>query len=330
MHTDTNRPSLTVILAAVDDYETIVETLRAAEEQTAAADLELLMVVDSLARFDAPADFAQRHPHVRVVEVGRPLLLQQARAIGVTHAKGDFVFILEDHCLPERDCLARILARMRDGRWSVIGPGFTSGNRRSVWGRAANLLTYGEWMGFEHGEERAYVSGYSSAWRRSSLESFPATLEQDLAIPSRLQQRLREAGERLYFEPRAVMVHWEASSHRWVSSILFQQGRGMGFVRQGTAPWGGKVRASLRWPALVAYRGLRGMRAWWRMRETSPGVLFAVPWLACVWSTGEMLGYWSRDGESLLRNVSEVERKRQPFIDEREPIRRPWTSSRDT
>jgi hypothetical protein len=325
MQTETNRATLTVILAAVDDYATIAETLRAAEEQTAAADLELLMVVDSLARLDAPADFAERHPRVRVVEAGRTLLLHEARAIGVAHATGDFVFILEDHCLPERDCLAQILACMRDGRWSVIGPGFTSGNRISVWGRAANLLTYGEWMGFERGEERAFVSGYSSAWRRSSLQKFSATLEQELAIPSRLQQRLREAGERLFFEPRAVMIHWEASSHRWVSTILFQQGRGMGFVRQGTEPLGSKLAASLRWPALVAYRSVRGLRAWWRMREASPRVLFAVPWLALVWSTGELSGYWARDGAPLLRNVSEVERKRQPYIAEHEPIRRPWT-----
>jgi hypothetical protein len=325
MATSENRPLLTVIVAAVDDHATVVEALRAVEDQTAFADIELLVVLDSLAGFAAPTDFATLHPRARVVEVGRPLLLHQARAIGVEHALAEWVFFLEDHCLPARDCLASVIARLREGRWSVVGPGFASGNRHSVWGRAANLLTYGEWMGFKQSEARAFVSGYSSAWRRESLRRLGPGLEQELAIPSRLQQRLRRAGEQLFFEPAAVMLHWEASYLRQVSRILFRQGLGMGFIRQGASRLAGKLAASMIFPALVAHRALRGARAWWRTRSRSPRVLFAIPLLSLVWCVGELLGYWTRDAEQALGGVSQVERKRQPAIDsEREPIRRPW------
>jgi GT2 family glycosyltransferase len=321
----TTRPQLTVIAAAVDDYATIVEALRAVEDQTAFADIELLIVLDSLARFGAPADFARRHPRLRLVEVGRPLLLNEARAIGIALARADFIFILEDHCLPDRDCLARIVARVREKRWAVIGPAFVSGNRHSVWGRAANLLTYGEWMGYTQAEERPFVAGYSSAWQRSALQRLAPHLERDLAIPSRLQERLRQAGERIFFEPGAVMWHWESSREAQVRRILFRQGLGMGFVRQGTASLGGRARASLFFPALVGYRALRAARAWRRTRNGSRRVLLALPWLALVWSTGEVVGYWTRDARAALQGVSDVERQRQPFIDEaHEPLRRPW------
>jgi len=319
------RPGLTVVAAAVDDYATIAEALCAVEEQTARAEIELLVVLDTLHRFGAPADFADRHPGARIIEAGRPLSLHEARAIGVANAAADFVFILEDHCLPDRDCLAAIIARVREGTWSVVGPAFASGNRVSIWGRAANLLTYGEWMGYDSASERAFVSGYSSAWRSSSLRRLAPHLEQELAIPSRLQQRLRLAGERLFFEPRALVFHWEGSSHRGVRRILFRQGLGMGFVRQGSARPARKLLASLRAPALAGYRALRGARAWWRTRTGSPRVLLAVPWLSLIWCAGEVVGYFTRDADYALRGVSDVERNRQPAVDQdREPIRRPW------
>jgi hypothetical protein len=320
-----SRPLLTVLAAAVDDYATIAEALRAVEDQTARAEIELLVVLDALEGFGAPADFAQRHPGARVIEVGRPLLLNQARTIGIAYASADFVFLLEDHCLPARDCLAALIARIREGSWSVIGPGFASGNRCSVWGRAANLLTYGEWMGYDVAEERAFVAGYSSAWRCSSLRQLEPQLEQELAIPSRLQQRLRQSGKRLLFEPRALMFHWEGSYHDGVCRILFRQGLAMGFVRQGAAPAVRRLRATLLGPALVGYRTLRGARAWWRTRTRSLRVLLALPWLSLIWCAGEIFGTWTRDADYALRGASEVERQRQPAIDRaREPIRRPW------
>ena len=321
------KPELTVILAAVDDYETVAETIRAVEDQTAVDQLELLIVLDAFARFSAPADFAARHPRARVFEAGRPLLLNEARAIGIDNANADFVFLLEDHCLPTRDCMARVIERIREGRWAVIGPAIVCGNRHSVYGKAANLLTYGEWMGFEQGQERRYVSGYSSAWRREALRRLDCPLGAELAIPSRLQERLREAGEHLFFEARAVMLHWEASHLRDVSRILWGQGTGMGFIRHGSSKVAGKVMASLLFPALVLHRTLRGCRAWLRTRTRSLRVLFALPLLALIWSSSEILGYWTRRGPEALRGVSEVERKRQPFIDAtREPIARPWAT----
>jgi hypothetical protein len=318
-------PPLTVVAAAVDDYASIAEALRAVEDQTARAEIELLVVLDALDRFEACADFARCHPRARIIEVGRPLLLNEARAIGIAHASADYVFLLEDHCLPARDCLAAIIGRIREGHWSVIGPAFTSGNRCSVWGRAANLLTYGEWMGFDAAEERGFVAGYSSAWRCSSLRQLAPYLEQELAIPSRLQQRLRQSGERLLFEPHALMFHWEGSYHRAVRRILFRQGLGMGFVREGSAPPARKLRATVLGPALVGYRTLRGARAWVRTRTRSPLVLLALPWLSLVWCAGELFGYWTRDANRALRGVSDVEHNRRPAIDPaREPIRRPW------
>jgi hypothetical protein len=326
--TGNHKPELTVIVAAVDDYETIAEAIRAVEEQSVIDGIELLVVLDSMSRFSAPADFRDCHPRVRVIEVGRPLLLNEARAIGIDRAAADYVFLLEDHCLPMRQCMAGILERVRERRWCVIGPGIECGNRHSVCGRAANLLTYGEWMGCKQAEERRFVSGYSSAWRREDLQRLALQLERELAIPSRLQQRLRQEGHRLFFEPGAVMLHWEASYWVDICRILFRQGRGMGYIRRGVGSFAGKLIASLLVPLLLCHRVLRGARAWRRTRSGSWRVLAALPALSTVWCAGELMGYWTRNGLQAIRGVSEVERRRQPFIDAvREPICRPGSLS---
>ncbi|HTY63291.1 MAG TPA: glycosyltransferase [Acidobacteriota bacterium] len=318
------RPELTVIIAAVDDYQTIFEALRAVEEQSALKQLELLVVLNTLGEFRAPADFAALHPRARIIEVHRPLLLHEARAIGVENAGADYVFLLEDHCLPTRDCLAMIIARIREGCWSVIGPGIESGNRHSVDGQAANLLTYGQWMGYKEAEERHFVSGYSSAWRCASLRPMAPYLEQALAIPSRLQERMRRSGERLFFEPQAIMLHWEASRLRDICRILFRQGVAMGFIRRGESGFARKAIGSLLVLPLILHRTLRGWRAWHRTRSQALRILFVIPLLAIVWCAGELKGYWTRHGRQALRGVSEVERKRQPFVDAvHEPIRLP-------
>ncbi len=318
------RPVLTVMVAAIDDYDTVSEALCAVEEQTAVEELELLVILDSLAGFGAPADFPARHPRARVIETGRRLMLHEARAIGVELAAAAYVFLLEDHCLPSPDCMAKIIARIRESRWSVIGPVFKSGNRHSIYGQAANLLTYGEWMGYKKAEGRPYVSGYSSAWRTASLRALAPHLERELAIPNRLQERLRRSGERLLFEPQAVMLHWEASRPADVRRILFRQGIGMGYIRHGNSGTLSRTFASLLALPLLLHRTLRAVRAWRRTRSPSLRIMAAIPLLALVWCAGELIGYWTRDERQALNGVSEVERKRQPFIDaEHEPIRRP-------
>lgn len=325
------RPVLSLVIAGVDNYRTVFETLRACEEQTIVDKLELLVVIQSLHDFDAPDNFAARHPRVRLVETGHPMLLNQARYIGLVQAKADFVFMLEDHCLPARDCMERIYRRIQQGTWCVIGPSIVSGNRYSMYGKAANLLTYGEWMGYTQAQERRYVTGYSSAWRRDALLRLEPNVEKDLTVPNRLQERLVASGERLYFEPAAVMLHWEASSARDICRILFRQGKGMGYIRCSDANFSRRVAKSLAYPLLIAYRTVRAARAWRRTNNSSWKVLAVIPFFAVVWCTGELFGYWTHDGAAAIAAVSEVERKRQPYIDEeREPLRRPWAVESDT
>lgn len=316
-------PELTVVLAALDDYSVIEEVHRCLEAQTIRDRLEILFVCPSRTQLDLPADFDQTHPDIGIVEGGDGILLHQAREIGVRSASAPYVLILEDHCLPAEDCLERMLQKLGEG-WSAVGPAFSSGNTRSKVGIAANILTYGEWMGWSEGGSRTFVAGFNSAFPTPLLLARGERLEEDLAAPSTLQMDLSREGKRFYFEARARMTHWEASTLEGVNQILIGNGCGLGMLR--ARRWGvvKKALVSSLVPALILHRILRATRTWWRLGERSiPVLLYLMP-LAVIWSLAELRGYWSRNRRRALAGVSRVEKNRQRFVDAAlEPIHRP-------
>jgi len=317
-------PRLTVALAAIDDYATIEQVHLCLEGQTVRGDLEIQFICRSRTRLALPADFSDRFPDVVVIEGGEGLLLNEARVLGIAAARAPYVLILEDHCLPFADCLEHLLRRL-DEDWSAVGPGFVSGNRASAVGVAANLLTYGQWMGHRRGGERRFIAGFNSAFPTRLLRERGERLGEDMVTPSTLQQALAAAGHRFWFEPAAVMAHWESSSLGGVRQILVKNGRGMGMLRARGRGVAWKALRTLASPALAAYRGLRGARTWWRAGEGRVGALLLMPVLAVIWTLGELQGYWSDDHQAAIEGSSDVERNRQRFVDDAlEPIRKDW------
>ncbi len=316
-----NSPRLSIVLAALDDYAIIEQVHLCIEAQTIRPHLELVIVCRSEQALRLPQGFRDAHPDVVLIEGGDEILLNEARALGVRRASADYVLILEDHCLPHADCVERMLERLEEG-WSVVGPAFVGGNTVFPIGIAANLLTYGQWMGVRQGGPRSFVSGYNSAFPRAVLLARGDRLSDDLITPSVLQMSLAAEGHRFYFEPRAVVVHWESSTWSGVWRILTKNGRALGMLRARRWSLPGRILASVANPLLTAHRCLRGMAAFGRTRERSMVVLLLLAPLSAIWTLGELSGYWCRDPRSAVEGISDVERNRQRFVDPREAIRR--------
>lgn len=316
-------PRLTVALATIDDYATVEQVHLCLEEQTIRHDLEIQFICRSRDRLALPDGFERQYPDIVIIEGGADLLLNEARELGIREARSSYVLILEDHCLPWPDCLERMLERLEEG-WSAVGPGFISGNHSSSLGIAANLLTYGEWMGYERGEKRAFIAGFNSAFPTRLLAERGDRLSADMVTPSTLQQSLAKDGHEFWFEPGAVMSHWESSTYRGVRQILMKNGRGMGMLRARGWSLPRKLLWTLASPLLMGYRFLRGANTWRRAGGPVLALFHLVP-LSVLWTLGELHGNWSGNRQAAIRGSSEVERNRQRFVDgEREPIKKPF------
>jgi len=317
-------PRLSVALAALDSYSHVDEVHRCLEAQTIRPLLELIFICRSEAQLALPTGFKTAYPDVIVIEAGEHVLLNEARAAGVRQASAPYVLILEDHCLPFPDSLHYMLSRLEEG-WTAVGPAFVSGNTVSSVALAANLLTYGQWMGWKVGGERRFVSGYNSAFSVKALLARADRLEEDLVAPSTLQMSLVTEGHRFYFEQRALMAHWESSTYSGIRQILSNNGRGLGMLRGRDWSVWQRILASALNPVLVIHRFLRGVGAFTRLDKRPLATLVHLVPLTLIWTLSELRGYWCVNRRDAVERVSHVEHDRQRFVDaSREPIRKPY------
>jgi len=167
------QPRLSILLSAKFGYDTVQAALDAWNAQTARADIEILVLCPEHAGPDA-AHMSRLEPGQIVVMTGSADL-HDMRAIGVQRAGGEYVVLAEDHCLPDPDYAAAILARLVEG-WDGVAAALRPGTRESSWSDGSFLIGYGEWM--------EPVVGLGFGGMRTREWSLPARWLYPLAIPA--------------------------------------------------------------------------------------------------------------------------------------------------
>ncbi len=303
-----------VIIAALDTYKEVEKLHECVERQTIRLQLEVIFICKTKDSFSLPESFFAQYPDVVLIEGGESILLHEARHLGILNSTTSYVVIMEDHCLPLQDCFEHMLNRLREG-WSGVGPSICNGNKFSAIAKAANYVTYGEWMGQEQSGEVKYIAGYNSAFPRAILISRGKKLIEDLIATSLMQVSLRKQGHKFYLETRAVMYHWEASYWWGIKSIMIPQGQALGALRsRGWSPLK-RLCFSALIPCLFILRYLRALRSYWRIVKfhISPAEFFYLLPITMIWSFGELRGYWTH-GRGVFQTASNVERNRSLFI----------------
>jgi glycosyltransferase involved in cell wall biosynthesis len=302
---------LSVVIAALDGYNEIKELLLSIERQTIKNLLEVILVCKDRTSLVLPESFHKAYSDVIVLEGNRNLLLNKARYLGVLNSTAPFVVILKDHCLPQADCFEHLLDRLKQG-WSGVGPSIRNGNKCSAVARAANCVTYGQWMGRRKSGKVDFIAGYNSAFPKSLLLSRGEQLQQDLIVPSLMLSKLRAQGHKFFLETISIMVHWEAFRFSGTKRILVPQGRAMGKLRSQTWPLWRRWMYSFLSPALAAFRYGRAILAHIRIygfRIFTAEFLYLLP-ITMVWTYGELTGYWTNDN-SVYSQVSKVEKNKK-------------------
>ncbi len=278
------KPRLSVIVPAVQGYGSARAAIESWEAQTVRDQLEVVVVCPD-------AGEIRDIPHGQVLVDSTGLDLHQARAAGIRHASADFVFLAEDHCVPDRTCAEALLQRVAEG-WDAVGPALRSGNPVSTWTQAAFLLGYGQWM-MPSGGPSTVLPGHNATIRRARLIEMGAELERELLVSSFLVQRLKERGEKLYVEPRAKMRHFDPP-HRWKAlRIMYVVGLGFGSLRTRKRSIAFRALYTLAFPAIAFRHWWRGFTQYRRAGRTAglnPACLVTAILLAAAWGWGESIG----------------------------------------
>ena len=225
-------PAMSVVLPTPDTFETIRRTVDALRAQSIADRLELVIVAPS---DDLPVEqeAVEGFAGVQVVGVGKMTSSNGARVAGIRVARAPIVVLAEDHCFPEPDWAAALLAAHGE-ECAAVGPVLRNGNPGTAVSCSNFLAEYGRWVGRLAGEIEE-LPGHNSAYRRGLLLRYGDQLEELMATETVIQDALRRSGERLLLEPAARADHYSFS--RFGSSVTLRYHGGRLFAGHRMRRW---------------------------------------------------------------------------------------------
>jgi len=243
-------PEMSVLLVTPDNYETIRKTLWHLRAQTISDRLEVIIIAPSREGLGLEESVVSGFHRLTIVEVGEIKRVSEAKAEGLRRATGLFIAFAEDHCYPEPEWAAHLLAAHRKG-WDAVGPALCNANPHTMISWAGLLLHFGCCLDSGSAGESKYLPWHNTSYRRALLMDYGTELAAMLAVEGMLLDDLAAKGHGLYFEGSARTAHVNISR---LSSWIIH------------AFWGGRLFASRR-------AGKEGWSRWRRLLYIGGGPL---------------------------------------------------------
>lgn len=225
---------------------TLPATLTAVSEQSHLPD-EIIVV----GRDDANALAA--FPEVRFIDTQSPVCAAKARNMGMQSASGDLFLFLDADCLPRSDWVATHVQKQESGQMVVGGSVILHGS--NYWAQSDNVSMFHDFVPQHPPGNRFLLPTLNLSVRRAIFaqvggmdETFPGAAAEDADWTI----RMRMAGFKLFFEPRAVIRHAPA---RTTWSDVVRHWRNLGH---------NAVRVRLRYAAEFGTPRSASSSRWWR------------------------------------------------------------------
>ena len=286
-------PGLSVVLIT-DHFRTIARVVRHLAEQTARAEVEIVIVCASAQSLEADEQALGGFSSVIVKEVGALHPMSAARAAGVHAATAPVVFLGETHSYPHPDFAATLIAAHHKA-WDVVVPGLDNANDDGALSWAAFLVDYGYWLYHLPEGEIGAAPTWNVAYKKEALLDLGEGLGTALTGGDELATAFRARGRTIYFQPSARLDHANVSrsvrlwlDERYLSGLL------VGANRKNRWPAHRRwlyILASPLIPAVLLRRMVRPVRAAIRHRRLPPLAIPALVVGAIVRTFGEVAGY---------------------------------------
>ena len=199
-------PRLSVVIVTIDGFETVRRLMEYLAAQTVHDQVEIVLVCPELAALHADRDLLAGFHSWQTIEFGPMPSVQEPRFAGVAAARAPVVVFTEDHCFPDPDWAASLLAAYEAGDWTGVAPSVGLANPATFRAWANYLIQYGPWVQPAAGGELRDLPGHNSSFRRSAFDAYQG-FDESMVFDSVFHAELHDRGARFRLEPRARTYH---------------------------------------------------------------------------------------------------------------------------
>lgn len=293
-------PALAAIVVIPDTYDTVRRTMGALRAQTAAGQMEVVLVAPSDQQIRIDESELECFWGWRLVEVERITSIASGFVAGVCEAQAPIVALTEDHSFPDA-AWAEVLIAAHRQPWAAVGPSMRNGNPDKIVSWADFHQAYGEWAAPVSSQTVRHLPGHNSSYKREILLGFGSELTVLMEAESVLHRHIRAHGYKLLLEPATCTTHLNfASWSSWIPSRYYAG-------RQFAATWAHSWSRPRRLLFTVASPLIPWVRLWRIQKHVRrghrPGFAFRVLPVVLVGllieGLGQMMGYAAGYGVSI-------------------------------
>lgn len=196
-------PHISVIIPAYQSHATALQALSRIAIQTEVS-FEII-VVDSSPDDQLGRQIRLHLPEVRYFHSSRRLLPHAARNLGALHARGKLLVFTDPDAYPERDWLAQLL-RAHEATGAIIAGAVACYGQR-WFDHGVHLTKYDSWLPDGNARQVA-VAPTVNALYPADLFANVGGFAGDLMLgDTELSWRMLKQGQRIWFEPSAIVEH---------------------------------------------------------------------------------------------------------------------------
>lgn len=241
-----NPMNISIIIVNYNGAEVVLNCL-ASLVQTVVMEGTEIIVVDNASTDGSPAAIAEQFPAVRLIPQSKNVGFGAANNVGVAHARGEYVFLLNSDTVLLTDVIPTLVAKFHQYPGvGIVGPRLLNPDHSfqlstayaiSLWGEFRTLMQVRQYRQLAHRSALAkrygrdlsvdIVVGAAMMMRRSLYqqvggfdETFFMYLEE-----SDLCQRVRELGYQILYTPDGELIHIGGYSVAKVSEKMAEEYR---------------------------------------------------------------------------------------------------------
>lgn len=294
-------PEMSVVVASVNGLPYPLACLEALRAQEGGITSEVLV-----ADCTGPATVAaikERFPEVRVLAYDEQKSVPWLRAAGMRAARGRLVAVTEDHCVPHPNWYVRIQEAHKEFGWAGVGGGVENGSTKRLVDWAVFFCEYSQHMSPVPMGPSNFIPGMNVAYDMEALAPLKDMFAEGL-WENFLHDKLRAEGHVLGMDPAILVSHQKYFTVRMFLSERFHYSRSFAGMRVRDA----SLKSRIMWaaatpllPFLLMARITKNVvkrkrHLSWFVRALPLVLVFSV-----MWSIGELVGYLTGPGDSLLR-----------------------------